>query len=451
MAYEFKLPSLGENIEEADVASILVSEGDQVQADDPVVELETDKASLEVPIDKAGTIKEIRLSEGDKAKVGAVIIVLETDGTEAGDDAGDDAGDEDTGEEVTESVQEADSEEQAEPESEPKPEAESGTAAATPAPQVAPTQQPSQPSLDARGLAPASPTVRRFAREIGIDVNQVPGTGPGSRISVEDVKAFAKSLNTGRPMTAATGAMPAPALPDFAKWGDVSAEPMSKIRQKTSEHMSLCWQTIPHVTQFDKADITQLEKARKQYAKKAEAAGGKLTITSILLKIVASALKKFPQFNSSLDTANQQVIYKEYCHVGIAVDTDRGLLVPVIRDVDQKNIVELSAELSGIAEKARDKKISLEDMQGGTFTITNLGGIGGTAFTPIVNWPEVAILGVARGSQEPVWEDGQFVPRLMMPLCLSYDHRVIDGADGARFLRWICEALENPFLLPLEG
>jgi pyruvate dehydrogenase E2 component (dihydrolipoamide acetyltransferase) len=240
-------------------------------------------------------------------------------------------------------------------------------------------------------------------------------------------------------------------LPDFSKWGEIEVKAMTNVRRKTAEHLSYAWSTIPHVTQFDKADITELEKLRKQFAKQVEASGGKLTVTAILLKIIGSALKVFPQFNSSIDMEKKEIIYKNYFNVGIAVDTDRGLLVPVVKDVDKKNIIQLAAELSEISKKARDKKLTIEDMQGGNFSISNLGGIGGTSFTPIVNSPEVAILGVSRGSYEQVYRDGEFVTRMMLPLSLSYDHRIIDGADAARFIRWVSTALENPFLLSLEG
>jgi pyruvate dehydrogenase E2 component (dihydrolipoamide acetyltransferase) len=237
----------------------------------------------------------------------------------------------------------------------------------------------------------------------------------------------------------------------LSKWGEVERKPFSNVRRLTAAHMANAWSTIPHVTQFDKAEVTQLEVWRKASAGKAEKAGGKLTPTAIILKVVSAALGKYPQFNASIDMARGEVVYKKYCHIGIAVDTPRGLLVPVVRDVDTKNAIQLSVELSELAERTRTGKIAIEEMQGGCFTISNLGGIGGTAFTPIVNAPEAAILGVARSQQEPVLVDGDFQPRLMMPLSLSYDHRLIDGADGARFLRWICEALENPFLLLLEG
>jgi pyruvate dehydrogenase E2 component (dihydrolipoamide acetyltransferase) len=269
---------------------------------------------------------------------------------------------------------------------------------------------------------------------------------------MEDVKNYVRRLNIeaerARPVTAEAPALP---LPDFTKWGEVEREAMSNVRRTTARRLAQAWSTIPHVTNFDKADITQLEQLRKRYARKAEAAGGKLTVTAIILKVAASALKIFPKFNASLDIANQEIVYKKYYHIGVAVDTDRGLLVPVIRDVDRKNIIELSVELTQIAEKARNRKVTLEDLEGGTFTITNLGGIGGTNFAPIINPPDVAILGIARASKEPVFNDGGFEPRLMLPLSLSYDHRLIDGADAARFLRWVVEALEQPFLLTLEG
>jgi pyruvate dehydrogenase E2 component (dihydrolipoamide acetyltransferase) len=238
-------------------------------------------------------------------------------------------------------------------------------------------------------------------------------------------------------------------LPDFSQWGEVEVQPMRNIRRITAERLSAAWAAIPHVTQCDKADITELEKLRQKYAQKAEKAGGKLTITAIALKVMAGALERFPQFNSSVDMAGQSIVLKKYVHIGVAVDTDRGLIVPVIRDVDKKNIVELSVELSQFAEKTKAGKLTPAEMQGGSFTISNLGGIGGTYFTPIINSPEVAILGMSRAATEPAWNGSAFEPRLMMPLSLSYDHRVIDGADGARFLRWVCEAFEQPFLLSL--
>jgi pyruvate dehydrogenase E2 component (dihydrolipoamide acetyltransferase) len=303
--------------------------------------------------------------------------------------------------------------------------------------------------------------VRRFAREIGIDISQVAGSGPKGRISVDDVKTFAKQVLSGASTSPANAqqrggaggavGIAVPPLPDFSKWGAIDRQPMSPLRKKATELLTHSWTTIPHVTQFDKADITELEKLRKRFVKKAEAKGGKLTITPFLLKVIGAALKVFPQFNASLDLARGEIIYKKYFNIGVAVDTDRGLIVPVVRDVDKKDIFDLATELNQIAEKARNRKTTIEEMQGNTFTLTNLGGIGGTCFTPIVNWPDVAILGVSRAAMEPVYMEGQLVPRFMLPLSLSYDHRVIDGADGARFLRWVAEAIQQPLLMELEG
>ena len=312
-------------------------------------------------------------------------------------------------------------------------------AASTPAP---------GPVVDDGGpAAAAAPSVRRLARELGVTIDEIVGGGPAGRISEEDVKAYARAVVSRA--GAARGVEQAP-LPDFSRWGEIERKPMSGVRRKTAEHLGLAWSTIPHVTQHDRADLTQLDAFRKKYEKQVEDAGGALTVTAMLLKVVASALKTFPQFNSAVDMSAYEIIFKRYIHVGVAVDTDRGLLVPVIRDADAKNIVELSTALKQLAEKARAHKLALEEMQGGTFTITNLGGYGGTYFSPIVNWPEVAILGVSRASIQPVFVDGAFQPRLLLPLSLSYDHRVIDGADAIKFLRWIVEALEQPMLMSLQ-
>jgi pyruvate dehydrogenase E2 component (dihydrolipoamide acetyltransferase) len=296
--------------------------------------------------------------------------------------------------------------------------------------------------------------VRQLARELGVDIHQVQGTGTGGRISEEDVKAFAKKLITTPPPAAAPVAgFPQHPLPDFAQWGDVAHEPMSTIRRVTAAHMTMAWMTIPHVTQHDRAEITELEALRKRFAERAEKAGAKLTMTAILLKVVAAALKVFPKFNSSVDMAKQEIVFKKYIHLGIAVDTERGLLVPVIRNVDKKNIIQLALEMAQLAQRARAGKIGPADLGGGTFTVTNLGGIGGSFFTPIINAPEVAILGIGRAQMEPCIQhkDALCAPRLMLPLSLSYDHRLIDGADGARFMRWIVEAIEEPLLISLEG
>jgi pyruvate dehydrogenase E2 component (dihydrolipoamide acetyltransferase) len=287
----------------------------------------------------------------------------------------------------------------------------------------------------------ASPSVRRYARELGVGIADVPGSGPGGRISRDDVTAYVKQVMTsGGP---AGGAVRQAPLPDFTKWGAVDVRPMSNIRRKTAEHLTAAWRA-PHVTNHDKADVTAVEEFRKAHAARVEAEGGKLTVTAIVIKILALAIEKFPQFASSVDMPNESIIVKKYCHIGVAVDTPNGLLVPVIRDANKKSITQIAVDLTRLSQKARDKKLSLDEMAGGVFSVTNLGGIGGTSFTPIINQPEVAILGLSRTSIEAVWQDGQFVPKPMLPLSLSYDHRVIDGADAARFLRFVADALEEP-------
>ncbi|HLI29969.1 MAG TPA: 2-oxo acid dehydrogenase subunit E2 [Terriglobia bacterium] len=439
MATEFRLPELGENIKYGDLIKIMVSAGDKVAQDQPVIELETDKATIEVPSPVSGTVKEIFVKNGDKLKVGQIIFTV---------DGGDSAPKNGSGEAKPAEVA-----------------APAAPAAATqaPAPQVPAAARQAIPVIpvpavtpasatqvsEPVGPAPAAPSVRRIAREFGVNINEVPGTGPGGRISVEDVKRYTEQAARGAIQTGATlGAAP---LPDFSRWGAIDRQAMTQIRRKTAEHMAQAWANVTQVTQHELADITNLEAVRKQYAARVEKAGGKLTMTAIAVKVVAAAVKVFPQFAASLDMARSEIIYKKYVHIGVAVDTDRGLLVPVIRDADRKNIIEISADLSRLAEKARNKKLTLEEMDGGVFTITNLGGIGGTYFSPIVNYPEVAILGLSRSRTEPVYTGTQFEPRLMLPLSLSYDHRLIDGADAARFIRWIAEAMEQPFLLPLEG
>ncbi|MBD3276518.1 MAG: branched-chain alpha-keto acid dehydrogenase subunit E2 [Candidatus Marinimicrobia bacterium] len=468
MAKEFKLPELGENVEAGDIVDILVGEGDSVNEDQTLLEIETDKAVIEVPAPFEGKIEKVHVSKGDSVDVGQLIFTYEpgaageaAEETEAEPEAekAEQAEKEEEAETTPAAEEKTAEEETAEEETEKQPEPEEKVSEAKKTGKKPGMPGPDQDkrqiieSAKGRKLVPAAPSVRRFAREIGIDIHEVPGSGDNGRISIDDVKQYSKQLNQqgGRAAAAGGTALPTPELPDFSKWGEIEREPMSNVRKKTAEHMTNSWTPVPHVTNHDKADITDLEELRKKWGKKAEKAGGKLTYTAILLKIAAAALKKFPQFNTSIDMQKQEVIYKKYINIGIAVDTDRGLLVPVIRDVDQKNIIDLSVELSEIAEKARNKKISPDDLNGGNFSISNLGGIGGHAFTPIVNQPEVAILGVSRGSMEPVYIDGEFQPRLKLPLSLSYDHRMIDGADAARFLRWVCEALEEPLLMAMEG
>jgi pyruvate dehydrogenase E2 component (dihydrolipoamide acetyltransferase) len=452
MATEFTLPELGENIAAGDVVRVLVAPGDTIAREQPVLELETDKATIEVPSSVGGRVVAVKVSAGDKVKVGQVILAVEeTDGAGAAAPARSASASDEAG-----PARQPSAPEPARPRPTPvtAPTREEPAAAGRPrrGEVVDITRGQSRPAPDqeadveASPAVPAAPSVRRLARELGVDISRVPGTGPGGRIAQDDVKNFAKAQLTERSAGRAPSGVP---LPDFARWGEVERHPMSGIRRKTAEHTWQAWSTIPHVTQHDKADVTALEALRKRFAPEVEAAGGKLTLTAIALKVVSAALVRFPRFNSSLDLAGEALIYKRYVHIGVAVDTERGLLVPVIRDVDGKSLTELSVELAQLSEKARARKLALEDMEGGSFTITNLGGIGGTSFTPIVNAPEVAILGMARARLEPVFANGAFEPRLLLPLSLSYDHRVIDGADAARFLRWLADAFEQPFLLSL--
>src|SRR5215831_3901220 len=453
--FEFVLPELGEGMEAGDVVQVLVSVGESITEEQPVLELETDKAVVEVPAPVSGTVKAIHVQAGDKAAVGQLLLTVEMP---AATTAAADALPTPTPATVSRPPTSENGETRATDKALPRPPAPPAPTVPAPSSQsartvVPPPQQP-QPSEPPRPAVPAAPSVRQLAREIGVDINQIQGSGAGGRISLEDVKRYARDLHARPASQQSRGALAAVTLPDFTKWGAVERQPMSNVRRATAERMTQSWVTIPHVTQFDKADITDVEQLRQRYdAQRVQSVGGKLTVTAIVLKVVAAALKRFPQFNASIDMTTHEVIHKAYYHIGVAVDTDRGLLVPVIRNVDQKNILELSVELAQLAERARSRKITLEEMQGGTFTITNLGGLGGTNFTPIINAPEVAILGLARSRLEPVYNDstGQFAPRLMLPLALSYDHRLIDGADGVRFLRWVVEALQQPFLLALEG
>jgi pyruvate dehydrogenase E2 component (dihydrolipoamide acetyltransferase) len=441
---DFTLPELGENISAGDVLNVLVKVGDTLAKDQPVLELETDKATIEVPSSVAGTVTAIKVKAGDKVKVGQAILSLADNGGPAAAPAA-----------------------QAPPRPAPAAAAPPRT---EPAPASAAVERPrptgdnvidiaraprhvAAPASDAPS-APAAPSVRRMARELGVDINQVPGTGDAGRISIEDVKEHAKRLITAAASSPAGGSPPRPVgepLPDFSRWGAIERQPMRGIRKKTAEHLAASWAAVPLVTQYDLADITGFEEIRKRHTKQAGAGAAPLTVTTLAVKIVAAALRQFPQFNVSIDMAAEEIIVKKYVHIGVAVDTDRGLLVPVVRDADTKSLIQISEEVAALAEKARSRKLSLEEMQGGTFSLSNLGGIGGTSFTPLVNAPEVAILGISRARMEPVFKDGQFTPRLMLPLSLSYDHRAIDGADGARFLRWVADVFEQPFLLSLQG
>jgi len=426
-AITINLPELGEGVDSVDVVAILVSVGDRIEEEQSLIEVETEKASVEVPSTAAGTITEIHVSVGDALGEAAPIVTL--DAAEAEADAA-------PGEIVPEPV--------------PVP---------VPAkkPEVAPVVESSPPTppptsatpRDAMRSVPAAPTVRRLAREVGVDISTVSGTGPGGRISIDDVKAEANRLLTGA--GAGPGSAATVQLPDLERFGPVHREPMTKIRKLTAENLSRAWVTVPQVTNHEIADITNLEEFRKAYKERVKAAGGKLSMTALLVKIVATALKAHPVLNAAVDMARQEIVFRYSINIGVAVDTDRGLLVPVIRDADGKNLTEIAVELDDLANRARSKKLKLDEMQGGTFSISNLGGIGGTGFSPIVNWPEVAILGVSRGRIQPQWHEGSFRPRLMMPLSLSYDHRLVDGADAARFLARLKDALEQPMLLVLDG
>jgi pyruvate dehydrogenase E2 component (dihydrolipoamide acetyltransferase) len=437
MATQITLPELGENVEEGEIVDVKVKAGSEVQAGQALLEVEAEKSTVEVPSPAAGRIGKVLVKKGDKVKTGQALFELDGPG-----EAAPKSEERPAPKAETRAPQ---PEVEAKP-AEPKPEPAAKPAAAPPARRTAP-----QPAKAEEKVIPAGPATRRLARELGIDLARVHGSAPGGRVTQEDVKAFVRELASGQVEPSGNGAGPmvkVPPLPDFGKWGPIERKPMDAVRRKTAEQMALAWSVVPHVTQHDQADITDLESFRKQQ----EGHGPKLTVTAFALKSSAIALKQFPQFNATLDLGNNQLILKQYYHIGLAVDTDRGLLVPVLRDVDKKSVHDLAREMAEIADRARQKKVSGDEMRGGTFTITNLGGIGGTAFTPIVNYPEVAILGLSRSRLQPVIAaDGQVKPRLMLPLSLSYDHRVIDGADAARFVRRIVEMLENPLVMLLHA
>lgn len=464
---EIKLPALGENVEEAEVLTVLVAVGDSIEKDQPLLELETDKATVEVPAPAAGVVKAIHVRPGDSLQVGQLILELE--GGEAAAAA----------QPTPEAEAEAQPARGLEASRKEAHEDRTGEAEAErPTPRraaLAPGEEPRRPAAGRAGSsrrraplralpaaarselgdpAPASPAVRRLARELGVDVDEVVGSGSGGSISLDDVKNHVRDLlRRGLDHSAGAPALPAGflELPDFTAFGEVEREPMSGVRRKTAENMTRSWLTIPHVTQFDRADVTELEQARKRHARRVQEAGGKLTVTALVIKMLGAAVKVFPKFNASLAVASEEIVYKKYVNVGVAVDTDYGLVVPVIRDVDRKNLVQIGTELTDLSERARHRKVRPEELKGANMTVTNLGGLGTTYFAPLINWPEVAVLGVGRAGWEAVWRDGAFVPRLLLPLSVSYDHRLIDGADAARFLRWIAEALEDPLRLALEG
>ncbi len=433
MATEIRLPEVGEGIDGGTVIALLVGVGDRVKVDQPVLELETDKAVIEVPSSVAGLVEDVHVEVNQEARVGQVILTLADDLGEVPAAQADEVVQGETTIEVALRKEGVD-----------------------PSPAATQTRSGSL-AAEASGrqkLIPAAPSVRRLAREMGVDIHEVAGSGILDRISAQDVVRYADHGGVA-PVGPVPAHLPAPALrlPDFSRWGEIERVPMSGIRKAMLRTMTTAWSNVPMVTHFDKADITSFELFRKRHRSRAEAVGTKLTPTAMIIKIVATALRRFPEFNASIDVAADEVVYKRYVNIGVAVDTEHGLLVPVIKQADKKNVIELALELGGLAEKARTRKLTPDEMQGGNFSVSNLGGIGGTGFTPIVTPPDIAILGVSRGEFEPVYdqEAEEFTPRLVMPLSLSYDHRLIDGAGAARFLRWICQAIEEPFLMVLEG
>ncbi len=428
MEKEVLLPKISDNIDAVTITEILVSVGDTVEVEDSLVTVESEKASLEVPSEFEGTIKKILVKEGDDVKIGAAIIIIDT--ASKTEDKSDNDSSEKAGSKTEENPAENVSNNKEKKESTP----------ISPA-----TQQPESSNAGdtTDKNIPVSPLARKIAREMGVNLQVLASQSDGSRITVDDVKEFAaNTISSGNVINSAVN-IP---VPDFSQWGNVRRENLSSIQKITGKNTTFSWQTMPHVTHYDQADITDIEAFRKKYNTKNKSG---ITITSILLKMLGLALQQFPKFNASLDYANNQLIFKEYFHIGVAADTKDGLLMPVVQNVDKKGIVEMSEELSELAEKARNRKLHPDQMQGQTFVISNLGGIGGVGFTPVVFPNNSAILGVSRASIQPVWdkEKGEFEPRLIAPLSLSYDHRVIDGAEAARFMRWLCSGLEQPIQL----
>lgn len=437
------VPDLG-SFKDVAVIDVLVKAGEAVQLDTPLLTLETEKATMDVPSSDVGVIEKLHVSKGSLVSTGSLIATIKVEDAVTPDAKAAPA--------TSPAVQS--------PATESKPAAAPPSApvkAAAPASSSRPTTVPAvssattSPPVSEQGFerAHASPAVRRFARELGVDLGRIKGSGQKSRVTEDDVKSFVKSLMGGGASSAAAAgaALPKVNVPDFAQFGSIELKPLSRVQRISGPRLHASWVNLPHVTQFDEADITELEEIRKSLKAKAEAAGIKLTPLAFIVSACVKALQQFPLFNTSLDASGENLVYKKYIHIGFAADTPNGLLVPVIRDADRKDIYQLARALSELSDKARSGKLAGADMQGGSFTISSLGGIGGTAFTPIINAPEVAILGVSRSSMRPVFRDGAFVPRLMLPLSLSYDHRVIDGANGARFTTYLAGALANAHAL----
>jgi pyruvate dehydrogenase E2 component (dihydrolipoamide acetyltransferase) len=447
VARDVKLPELGENIEEAEVISVLVEPGQTVSEGQPLLELETDKATVEVPAPFGGVVSAVRVKPGDRIKVGQAIVAF--DGAGDGGAAKEERpapAETPKGKPATKGRAAGSEPRPAAPEPEPEEEAEAEPAETADDEDEAP--EAAREASEKGAAVSAGPAVRKLARELGIDVAAVRPSKESGRLSLDDVKRHAREQLGAKQRVEAKPSVPE--LPDFSKFGAVERKALSGMRRTTAATMARSWQQIPHVTQFDRADITELEALRRRLGERAAAASGaKLTLTAIVLKVAASALRAFPKFGASLDIAREEVVYKQYVHIGVAVDTEYGLTVPVIRDVDQKNLLQIAAEVAALSERARHRKLGPEDLAGANFTVTNLGGLGTTYFSPIIHWPEVSVLGVGRAATEAVHGANGFEPRLILPLSVSYDHRLIDGADAARFQRWIAEALEQPFLLAL--
>ena len=422
---EVKVPDIGD-FKNIPVIEVLVKPGDSIKAEDPLISLESDKATMEVPSPQAGTVKEIKLKVGDKVSAGALVLTLETGAAQSAAAAA-----------VPPPVAAATPAAAASKPAPPQAVASRATPAASPTAALAPQAS--------AGNVHASPSIRRFARELGVDLSRVTGSGPKNRILREDVQAFVKT-ELARPRGAGGGlGFDLPPMPqiDFAKFGPVQMQPLTRIKKLSGANLHRNWLSIPHITQHDEADITELEAFRKSQADQAKKEGIRFTLLAFLIKAVVVALKQCPNFNASLSADGESLVLKQYFHIGVAVDTPFGLVVPVIRDADTKGLLDLARELGVVSGRMRDGKINPADLQGGCFSISSLGGLGGTQFTPIINAPEVAILGVGKSSMKPVWDGKQFAPRLMLPLSLSYDHRVIDGAQGARFIAFLSNVLSD--------
>jgi pyruvate dehydrogenase E2 component (dihydrolipoamide acetyltransferase) len=437
---EVRVPDIGD-FTDVEIIEVHVKAGDEIAPEDPVVTLETDKASMDVPAPAGGKVAELKVKSGDRVSEGDVLLLLKKTGSDTSSDKT--GSDTDSGAAPEESESKAPSQA---PEQEPLQESKSQQASPEPASSSATRPQPGAVDKlvsDPGSSVHAGPSVRKFAREMGVDLGRVKGSGVKGRITHEDVKAWVKQA-LGRGDGASAGAA-LPQVPevDFSKFGPTELKPLSRVQRISGPRLHASWVNLPHVTQFDEADITETERARKNLKADAEKEGAKLTPLAFILRACVKALREFPQFNASLHPDGQQLVMKQYFNIGFAVDTPGGLVVPVIKDLEKKSLFQVARELGELSEKAREGKLPAADMQGGSFTVSSLGGIGGTFFTPIINAPEVAILGVSRHTMQPVWQDGEFVPRLMLPLSLSYDHRVIDGATAVRFTRFLAEMLSD--------